>query len=478
MVVGRLRSTPRVALARLKEQLDTVGAPTLGAVVNAVGRGHRVRVRLRRPSRVSRLDRARAVACGRRGCGGLGADGRRRRRPRAAVDSALPPTRAIRAASPLPLRAGRIVGYVRDVNGRAGAASDGALDGWGTERAREPLGPVRAAAQPGRRTADGGSSRLHAPERRYDAAARARSPGRFLALAVTAPRRVSVANSADRLIVWTNCDALVGLREPELRRWIDLGVDGFVCQTGGLWGVGGSQRFTGDRRVRLHGEETRVQRQLRASPAVRWAGKESCCSISASTRPTTTTSARRSRIGSTTAVGPETCCRGPQRGRCSQRRWVSPGLRSTTSSIHRQSGEQTASWSVRYPGNRRSEAEVRAKVEQRGRQLMETMVRGVSGPRAGRLRRSESGELAGEGAVRRQRPAERVRLATYGSTSGTGSRAFRATRRSGGSTRSSTRPSSSPTLPGTPRSSTTPTGSTATSHGASPTGRTPRAGCT
>jgi capsular exopolysaccharide synthesis family protein len=38
LVVGRLRRTPRVALARLKEELDTVGAPTLGAVVNAVGK--------------------------------------------------------------------------------------------------------------------------------------------------------------------------------------------------------------------------------------------------------------------------------------------------------------------------------------------------------------------------------------------------------------------------------------------------------
>jgi succinoglycan biosynthesis transport protein ExoP len=38
IVVGRLRSTPRTALARLREQLDTVGAPTLGAVVNSVGR--------------------------------------------------------------------------------------------------------------------------------------------------------------------------------------------------------------------------------------------------------------------------------------------------------------------------------------------------------------------------------------------------------------------------------------------------------
>jgi tyrosine-protein kinase len=38
VVVGRLRRTPRVALARLKEQLDTVGAPTLGVVVNSVGK--------------------------------------------------------------------------------------------------------------------------------------------------------------------------------------------------------------------------------------------------------------------------------------------------------------------------------------------------------------------------------------------------------------------------------------------------------
>jgi succinoglycan biosynthesis transport protein ExoP len=38
VVVGRLRRTPRAALARLKERLDTVGAPTLGAVVNSVGK--------------------------------------------------------------------------------------------------------------------------------------------------------------------------------------------------------------------------------------------------------------------------------------------------------------------------------------------------------------------------------------------------------------------------------------------------------
>jgi capsular exopolysaccharide synthesis family protein len=38
VVVGRLRRTPRAAFARLKEQLDNIGAPTLGAVVNSVGK--------------------------------------------------------------------------------------------------------------------------------------------------------------------------------------------------------------------------------------------------------------------------------------------------------------------------------------------------------------------------------------------------------------------------------------------------------
>jgi polysaccharide biosynthesis transport protein len=38
VVVGRLGKTPRAGLARLREQLDAVGAPTLGVVVNSVGK--------------------------------------------------------------------------------------------------------------------------------------------------------------------------------------------------------------------------------------------------------------------------------------------------------------------------------------------------------------------------------------------------------------------------------------------------------
>jgi succinoglycan biosynthesis transport protein ExoP len=38
VVVGRLGRTPRAGLARLKDQLDAIGAPTLGVVVNSVSR--------------------------------------------------------------------------------------------------------------------------------------------------------------------------------------------------------------------------------------------------------------------------------------------------------------------------------------------------------------------------------------------------------------------------------------------------------
>jgi tyrosine-protein kinase Etk/Wzc len=38
IVIGRLGSTPRAALARLKEQLETFDAPTVGVVVNSVGK--------------------------------------------------------------------------------------------------------------------------------------------------------------------------------------------------------------------------------------------------------------------------------------------------------------------------------------------------------------------------------------------------------------------------------------------------------
>jgi succinoglycan biosynthesis transport protein ExoP len=38
IVIGRIGNTPRAALARLKDQLETVDAPTVGVVVNAVGK--------------------------------------------------------------------------------------------------------------------------------------------------------------------------------------------------------------------------------------------------------------------------------------------------------------------------------------------------------------------------------------------------------------------------------------------------------
>jgi hypothetical protein len=45
---------------------------------------------------------------------------------------------------------------------------------------------------------------------------------------------------AHRLTLWANADLLFGMSDDEIAGWIDLGIDGFACQTGRLPGFGGS----------------------------------------------------------------------------------------------------------------------------------------------------------------------------------------------------------------------------------------------
>src|SRR2546425_8310725 len=54
------------------------------------------------------------------------------------------------------------------------------------------------------------------------------------------------ANSADRLIMWVDCGDLVNMTDSQIDYWHSLGVDGFVCESGRLWGMGGTHRFTGN----------------------------------------------------------------------------------------------------------------------------------------------------------------------------------------------------------------------------------------
>jgi Carboxypeptidase regulatory-like domain/Bacterial Ig domain len=291
-------------------------------------------------------------------------------------ESEEPSVSAVTADPRLPAPPGHIVGYVRDVNGGPVADARVRLAGrrGGVRASRSGRFELRAG--PGRRrvVAD------HPAYTRQSVTTTMRH-GRGervdFSLAVTAPDRVSAANSADRLIQWTSCDDLAGLDEGELRRWIRRGVDGFVCQTRHLPGLGSSHSFTGKRLPA--GEAYALQRRLRRSPAVRRAreGKlllylgfwmssffnertpladwfdERAWSRVVLPRVHDLAAAARSMGFAGIAVDQELY---PQEGNV-----------------------QTASWSWRYRKNRHSEAEVRAKVKQRGRELMQTMVRAYPG---------------------------------------------------------------------------------------------------
>jgi hypothetical protein len=272
----------------------------------------------------------------------------------------------------LATRSGHARGFVRDTNGRP------------VFRARVRFSEGRRAA----RTNRAGRFDLRMPPGRDTLVASRRGYTRQsvtptlrsnrgvrvdFSLAITAPRRVRPANSADRLILWTGCDEVVRLSDAALGRWTRRGVDGFVCQTGHLAGFGGVQRFTGSRTARLRGARYRLQRRLRSSPVV-----------------------RRARAGEldlylgfyTDSYYNE---RTPLSDWFAERQWsqkVIPRVRELTSAArslgfagvaidqepYTTSEMEAATWAWSYPGNRRSERTVREQVTQRGRQLMEAMV--------------------------------------------------------------------------------------------------------
>src|SRR5947209_5948061 len=75
-------------------------------------------------------------------------------------------------------------------------------------------------------------------------------------------------NSADRLIIWTGCSDLPKLTDAQLDTWKSRGVDGFVCSSGALSGMGGSQDFTGDPNASLAGSNYDLERSLRDSRVI------------------------------------------------------------------------------------------------------------------------------------------------------------------------------------------------------------------
>jgi hypothetical protein len=292
--------------------------------------------------------------------------------------SPVPSDREVTTGAALATHPGRIVGYVRDVNGRPVPGARVALsDGRAIVRAG-PSGRYALRARPGRWTV---IARHPSYTRQSVATAVSRRGGARVdfALAVTAPRRVSIGNSADRVLMWTGCDDVVRLGERELRRWIGRGVDGFVCQAQHLRGLGGTQAFTGDPRARLRGKEYDLQRRLRDSVAVRWARRGRLLlylgfyAVNHFNERTPLADWFDDRRWSRTVL--------PQVGdiAAAARSMGFAGIAVDQELYPQQGGELRASWSVRYPGNHHSEEEVRTKVKERGRQLMERMVRAYPG---------------------------------------------------------------------------------------------------
>ena len=78
----------------------------------------------------------------------------------------------------------------------------------------------------------------------------------------------AAVNSSHQNVFWHKCDDLVLMSDAELDTWKSRGVGGFVCATGHLLEMGGTQAYTGDRGVALTAEQYERQRQIRSSRLV------------------------------------------------------------------------------------------------------------------------------------------------------------------------------------------------------------------
>lgn len=285
---------------------------------------------------------------------------------------------ASNAAPTAPQRAGRIVGFVRDVNGHPVAGASVAVTNGGRRARANRSGRFSLRVNAGRQTVVASHPGY---TRQSVATTRRRGQGTRVdfSLAVTAPERISVPNSADRLIFWTGCQNLVRSSEQDLRGFIDRGVDGFVCQTAQLRGLGGTHHFTGDSRSQLRGPDDRLQRELRTSAVGRYAkegklllylGFFAANYFNTSTPLVDWFDDR----GWAQKVLPRV-----QDLAAAARSMGFAGLAIDQELYSQAGGKDTASWSVRYPGNRHTEAQVRTRVKERGRQLMDSMVRAYPG---------------------------------------------------------------------------------------------------
>lgn len=178
------------------------------------------------------------------------------------------------------------------------------------------------------------------------------------------------------LLFWIRCDEFVTLSDAELVAWRDRGVVGFVCVVGDLQGLGGSQRLTANHSSRLRGAAYAFQRELESSRVV----------------------SRARAVGMTSYLG---FYAGKPTGDTPFADWfddeswdhvVLPAVRNLAAAAKTlgfagvavdqelyPSMPQEMTWEWTYPHNVHSQGEVRAKVKERGAQLMRELVAAFPG---------------------------------------------------------------------------------------------------
>jgi hypothetical protein len=181
-------------------------------------------------------------------------------------------------------------------------------------------------------------------------------------------------DSADRLILWVGCDHVIELTDAELDEWKSHGVDGFVCMTGHLRGMGGSQDFTGNPAAKLRSHRYALQRELRDSDIVGRARQRGMKMYLGAYlvnyfNPSTPLADWFDDAGWSQVVLPKVS---DLAGAARQLGFA--GL-AFDSELYPQAGDvESASWDWDYPGNTHAEAMVRAKAKRRGSQVMHAIL--------------------------------------------------------------------------------------------------------
>jgi hypothetical protein len=196
---------------------------------------------------------------------------------------------------------------------------------------------------------------------------------------ITDQKARSGEDAANRLIFWRACEDVASLTNPELDTWKARGVDGFVCMTGRLRGLGGAQDFSGDPNAKLTTPNYAMQRSLRDTRIVERAkarGMKLYLGVYLANYYNDATPLEEwfDDAGWQDQVLPKM-----RNLAAAAKLYGFAGIALDQELYPSQGGVETATWSWDYPGNTRSESAVRAKARKRGAELMGAILDGYPG---------------------------------------------------------------------------------------------------